>query len=46
MAARYIGNSPASELTPEVKFSRSLSRGGFMKKSRFTDSQIESPRVS
>jgi putative transposase len=27
-------------MTPELEFSRSLTRGGSMKKSRFTDSQI------
>nr|MDM4799317.1 hypothetical protein [Xanthomonas phaseoli pv. phaseoli]MDM4807537.1 hypothetical protein [Xanthomonas phaseoli pv. phaseoli] len=32
------GNPPAHYQTPEVEFSRPLSRGGSMKKSRFTDS--------
>ena len=36
----FLGNPPADQRTPEVEFSRSLSRGGSMKKSRFTDSQI------
>jgi len=36
----WDGIHHASKPTPEVEFSRSLTRGGSMRKFRFTDSQI------